>query len=137
MQRIFYFKVPLGWVAFPAFFIIFIGNIQHNWKRYNERDIISSISIKVEIVFTTLVLIVTLATILEWGIHPGALIFQGGLASPILLTLVISMAAFTTLYVVLLVQMVSMRNAETKKRLKESCSQLYNSIKKRNKDEEC
>ncbi len=67
--------------------------------------------------------IIILATSLWRGMHPGAVIFQGGLAPPMLLTLLISIAAFTTLYVVLLIQRVSMRNDEAEiKRLKELCS---------------
>lgn len=64
--------------------------------------------------------IVALATTLWRGMHPGAVIFQGGLAPPMLLTLLISIAAFTALYVVLLIQRVSLKNdAGEIKRLKE------------------
>ncbi len=67
--------------------------------------------------------IVTLTTTLWRGMHPGAVIFQGGLAPPMLLTLLISIAAFTTLYFLLLIQRVSMKNGEIEiKRLKELCS---------------
>jgi heme exporter protein C len=64
--------------------------------------------------------IVALATSLWRGIHPGPIIFQGGLAPPMLLTLLVSIAAFTALYFLLLIQRVSMQNAEGEiKRLKE------------------
>ena len=67
--------------------------------------------------------IVALATTLWRGIHPGPLIFQGGLAPAMLLTLLVSIAAFTALYALLLMQRVSMRNDEIEiKRLKELCS---------------
>ncbi len=64
--------------------------------------------------------IVVLATSLWRGIHPGPVIFQGGLAPPMLLTLLISLAAFTALYFLLLIQRVSMKNDEMEiRRLKE------------------
>ena len=67
--------------------------------------------------------IVALATTLWRGIHPGPLIFQSGLAPSMLLTLLVSIAAFTALYFLLLMQRVSMKNDEIEiKRLKELCS---------------
>lgn len=64
--------------------------------------------------------IIALATSLWRGIHPGPIIFQGGLAPPMLLTLLISIAAFTALYFLLLMHRVAMQNAEGEiKRLKE------------------
>lgn len=68
--------------------------------------------------------IVALATTMWRGIHPGPLIFQqGGLAPAMLLTLLVSIAAFTALYAFLLMQRVSLRNDEIEiKRLKELCS---------------
>ncbi len=56
--------------------------------------------------------IVALATTLWRGIHPGPIIFQGGLAPSMLLTLLVGIAAFTALYFLLLMQRVSMQNAE-------------------------
>ena len=67
--------------------------------------------------------IVTLATSLWRGMHPEPIIFQGGLAPPMLLTLLVSITAFTVLYALLLIQRVSVQNAETEiKRLKELSS---------------
>jgi heme exporter protein C len=64
--------------------------------------------------------IIALATTLWRGMHPGAVIFQGGLAPSMLLTLMVSIIAFTTLYLLLLIQKVSMKNDEIEiKRLKE------------------
>jgi len=64
--------------------------------------------------------IVALATTLWRGMHPGPIIFQGGLGPAMLLTLLVSIAAFTFLYSVLLIQKVSMKNDEMEmKRLKE------------------
>ncbi len=67
--------------------------------------------------------IIALATTLWRGMHPGAIIFQGGLAPSMLLTLLVSIIAFTALYLLLLIQKVSMKNDEIEiKRLKELCS---------------
>ena len=67
--------------------------------------------------------IIALATTLWRGIHPGAVIFQGGLAPSMLLTLLVSIFAFTTLYLLLLIQKVSLKNDEIEiQRLKELCS---------------
>ncbi len=63
--------------------------------------------------------IVALATTLWRGIHPGPVIFQGGLDPAMLLTLQVSIVAFTVLYVILLMQRVSLKNSELEvKRLK-------------------
>ena len=56
--------------------------------------------------------IVALAITLWRTQHPGPVIFQGGLAPPMLLTLLVCLAAFTTLYSLLLIQRVSMKNDE-------------------------
>ncbi len=67
--------------------------------------------------------IVALTTTLWRGMHPGPLVFQGGLAPSMLLTLLVSIAAFTALYFLLLIQRVSMKNDESEiKRLKELCN---------------
>ncbi len=186
VQRIFYFHVPVAWVAFLAFFVVFLGSILYLWKRDSKWDIIASSSAEVGVVFTTLVLItgpiwakpiwgawwtwdarlttalvlwliyvayliirsyatdeqrgarfaavvgivgfidvpiVALAITLWRTQHPGPVIFQGGLTPPMLLTLLVCLAAFTTLYSLLLIQRVSMKNDEIEiKRLKEPCS---------------
>ncbi|MFQ5996784.1 MAG: cytochrome c biogenesis protein [Dehalococcoidales bacterium] len=65
--------------------------------------------------------IIALATTLWRGMHPGAIIFTGGLVPPMLLTLIISLAAFTSLYFLLLMQQVSLKNDETQvRRIKQS-----------------
>ncbi len=67
--------------------------------------------------------IVVLSTTLWRGMHPGAIIFRGGLAPPMLLTLLVSIASYTILYFLILRQRVSMKNDENEiKRLKERCS---------------
>jgi len=67
--------------------------------------------------------ILVLATTLWRGMHPGPVIFQGGLTPSMLLTLLVSIAAFTALYSLLLIQRVSLKNDEIEiRRLKELCS---------------
>jgi len=64
--------------------------------------------------------IIALATTLWRGMHPGAVIFTGGLAPSMLLTLMVSLAAFTSLYFLLLIQQVSLKNDEAEvKRIKQ------------------
>ncbi len=175
VQRIFYFHVPVAWVAFLAFFVVFIGSILYLWKREEKWDSLAYSSAEVGIIFTSLVLITgpiwarpvwgvwwtwdarLTTTLVLWLIylaylmvrsfateksqgarfaavvgivgfldvpivaiaivfwrtqHPGAVIFQGGLAPSMLLTLLVCLAAFTTLYIHLLAQRVSLREAE-------------------------
>ena len=57
VQRIFYFHVPLAWIAFFAFFLVFLGSIQYLRKRNKKWDIFASASAEIGIIFTTLVLI--------------------------------------------------------------------------------
>lgn len=175
VQRIFYFHVPVAWVAFLAFFVIFICSILYLWKRDEKWDAIARSSGELGLLFTTLVLItgpiwakpvwgtwwtwdarlttslilwliyhaylmvrsfaseesqgaryaavvgiigfvdvpVTALAIRLWRTqHPAPVIFQGGLEGSMLLTLLVSIAAFTLLYVYLLVQTVSLRQVE-------------------------
>ena len=165
VQRIFYFHVPIAWVGFLAFFVVFITSILYLWKRDAKWDFWAYASAEIGIVFTTLVLITgpiwakpawgvwwtwdmrLTTTLVLWFIymayimvrsfaneedrgarfaavvgiigfidvpivavsivlsrtqHPSPVIFEGGLASPMLLTLLVSIAAFTMLYIVLL-----------------------------------
>ena len=55
---------------------------------------------------------VVLAIVLRRTQHPGPLIFEGGLTSSMLLTLLVCVAAFTILYVQVLMQRVSLREVE-------------------------
>ncbi len=183
IQRIFYFHVPVAWVAFLAFFIVFIFSILYLWKRQARFDIVARSAADLGLIFTTLVLIsgsiwaktvwevwwtwdarltsalvmwliyfayihvrsytadpergarfaavvgivgfidvpiVALAIQLWRTQHPQALIFEGGLAAPMLATLLVSLAAFTTLFVVLLRLRVAMRQDENEvERLKQ------------------
>lgn len=165
VQRIFYFHVPLAWVAFLAFFVVFIMSILYLWKRNERWDFWAYSSAEVGIVFTTMVLITgpiwakpawgvwwawdmrLTTTLVLWLIyaayfavrsfaaeeergarfaavvgiigfvdvpivatailinrtqHPRYVVFEGGLSSSMLLTLMVSIAAFTVLYFLLL-----------------------------------
>jgi len=67
--------------------------------------------------------IVALATTLWRGMHPPPLIFQNGLAPSMLLTLMVSITAFTVFFFILLVLRVSMANNEVEiKQMKEPVS---------------
>jgi heme exporter protein C len=175
VQRIFYFHVPVAWVAFLSFFIVFLCSILYLWKRTNRWDFIASSSAEVGLVFTTLTLItgsiwakpiwgvwwvweprlttalvlwfiyaayllvrsyaseasrgarfaavvgiigfidvpiVALAITLWRTQHPGPVVFTGGLAPPMLLTLMVCLSAFTALYALLLTQRLSLKNYE-------------------------
>ena len=183
IQRIFYFHVPVAWVAFLAFFVVFISSIMYLWKRGRKWDIIANSSAELGIVFTTLVLItgsvwakpiwgvwwtwdarltttlvlwliyvayllvrssiveeeraarfaavvgivgfidvpiVALAIVL-WGTqHPSPVIFEGGLESSMLATLLVSLSAITTVYVLLLTERIAIKKGELEiKRLKQ------------------
>jgi heme exporter protein C len=176
VQRIFYFHVPLAWVAFLAFFVVFICSIAYLRKRETKWDNIAHSSARIGLVFTTLVLITgpiwakpawgvwwtwdarLTTTLVLWLIylayhmvrsfatdesqgarfgavvgivgfidvpivafaivlwrtqHPDPLVFEsGGLTSSMLLTLLVCLAAFTVLYIYLMVQTISLRQAK-------------------------
>ncbi len=57
IQRIFYFHVPLAWVAFLSFFVVFIAGIIYLVKRDMKWDYLAASSAEVGLVFTTLVLV--------------------------------------------------------------------------------
>lgn len=57
VQRIFYFHVPSAWVAFLAFFVVFVASIGYLWKRDRKFDIVAYSSAEIGVIFATLVLI--------------------------------------------------------------------------------
>ncbi len=57
VQRIFYFHVPSAWVAFLAFFIVFIGSVGYLWKRDRKYDMIAHSAAEIGVLFATLVMI--------------------------------------------------------------------------------
>jgi heme exporter protein C len=182
VQRIFYFHVPLAWVSFLAFFVLFIGSVLYLWKRNQKWDVMASTSAEVGMVFTTLFLvtgsiwakpiwgvwwtwdprltsalvlwliyiaylmvrsyatdeargmrfaavvgivgfvdvpIVALAIVLWRTQHPSPVIFSGGLTPPMILTLLVALLAFTSLYAVLQILRTAIKNDELEiKRLK-------------------
>lgn len=175
VQRIFYFHVPLAWLAFLAFFIVFLGSILFLARRDAKWDRLATSSAKVGVIFTTLFLvsgsiwarpiwgvwwtwdprltsalilwliyvayllvrsyvsdreqaarfgavigiagfadvpIVALAVVLWRTEHPSPIVFEGGLAPSMLLTLLVSITAFTALYFLLLAAEFSVKNME-------------------------
>lgn len=57
VQRIFYFHVPSAWVAFLAFFVVFINSILYLWKKDRRWDIAAHSSAEIGVLFCSLVLI--------------------------------------------------------------------------------
>ncbi|MDD5605258.1 MAG: cytochrome c biogenesis protein [Dehalococcoidales bacterium] len=57
VQRIFYYHVPVAWIAFLAFFVTCIGSIVYLVKRDTKWDNIASASAEIGLVFITLVLV--------------------------------------------------------------------------------
>lgn len=188
VQRIFYFHVPMAWVSFLAFAIVFLGSVLYLWKRDSKWDVLAGSAAEIGVIFATLVLITgPLWARPVWGIwwtwdarlttmlvlwliylaylmvrpfaaeesrgaryaavvgiigfidvpivalsislwrtqHPGPLVFQGGgLAPSMLFTLIVSVAAFTSFFALLLTQRISLKNTEMEfNRLKELNSQ--------------
>src|SRR6266571_9573394 len=57
VQRIFYFHVPMAWVAYLAFGVVLVASVAYLWKRDLRWDTIARASVEIGVVFTTLVLI--------------------------------------------------------------------------------
>src|SRR5947209_13473262 len=56
VQRIFYFHVPIAWLAYLAFFVVFIGSTAYLWRRSETWDRLARCSAELGVMFTTLVL---------------------------------------------------------------------------------
>ena len=175
IQRIFYFHVPVAWIAFLAFFVTFVAGIVYLAKRNPFADVVASASAEIGLIFTTLILITgsiwarpvwgvwwtwdarLTASLVLWLIylsyfiirayisdeerkarfaavvgiigfvdvpivalaiqfsktqHPSAVIFEGGLAGSMLATLLVSIAAFTALYLLLLAVRIHLKEDE-------------------------
>ena len=70
IQRIFYFHVPLAWLAFLAFFVVFLFSILYLVKRDSKFDRVASSSAEIGVVFTTLALIAgSLWAKPVWGVY--------------------------------------------------------------------
>jgi heme exporter protein C len=175
-QRIFYFHLPLAWIGFLAFFIVFISGILYLVTRSIKWDIMAHSSAEIGVIFSTLVLVTgsiwarrawntwwtwepRLTTMLVlWLIYLGYLLMRSavegverrarisavvgiagfidvpivfmsilwwrtmhpvmvtskrmGLAPPMLVALLVSLFAFTLLYVYLLMQRMRLGKAE-------------------------
>lgn len=57
VQRIMYIHVPTAWVAFLAFFVVFVASIVYLWKRLPESDRLASASAEIGVLFTALTLV--------------------------------------------------------------------------------
>ncbi|MDQ3856120.1 MAG: cytochrome c biogenesis protein CcsA [Chloroflexota bacterium] len=57
VQRIFYFHVPVAWVGFLAFFVVFVGSGMYLWKRSLAWDAVARSSAEIGLLFTSLMLI--------------------------------------------------------------------------------
>ena len=57
VQRVFYFHVPSAWVAFLAFFLVFLGGLVYLKKRDPRWDIMAYSAAEIGVVFTTITLI--------------------------------------------------------------------------------
>jgi heme exporter protein C len=57
VQRIMYIHVPTAWVAFFAFFVVFVSSLVYLWKRLPEADRVAHASAEIGVLFTTLTLI--------------------------------------------------------------------------------
>jgi heme exporter protein C len=57
VQRIFYFHVASAWVAFLAFFVVFLASVLYLATRNLQHDLIAASSAEIGVLFTTLVLI--------------------------------------------------------------------------------
>ncbi|MCC7104470.1 MAG: cytochrome c biogenesis protein CcsA [Chloroflexi bacterium] len=56
-QKIYYTHVPMAWVAYLAFFVVFIASVVYLFRRDERWDRVGRASGEVGVVFTTLVLI--------------------------------------------------------------------------------
>ena len=57
VQRIFYFHVPLAWIGFLAFFVVFACGVAYLLTRNIRWDLLAGSSAEIGLVFSTLVLI--------------------------------------------------------------------------------
>src|SRR5438094_2959063 len=57
VQRVFYFHVPMAWVAYLAFAVVLVASIVYLWKRDLRWDAVARASVEIGVLFTTLVLV--------------------------------------------------------------------------------
>ncbi|MBI2867325.1 MAG: cytochrome c biogenesis protein CcsA [Chloroflexi bacterium] len=63
VYRIMYIHVPVSWVAFLAFFVVFVASLVHLWKRDLRSDVVAQSAAELGVLFTTL----SLVTGAIWG----------------------------------------------------------------------
>lgn len=57
VQRIMYFHIPSAWVAFFAFFVVFVASVLFLWKKDPKWDAMAHCSAEIGIIFCSLVLV--------------------------------------------------------------------------------
>src|SRR5438067_808016 len=57
VQRIFYLHLPLAWIAYLAYFIVFVCSALYLWRASPRWDLLAAAAAEVGVIFTTLVLI--------------------------------------------------------------------------------
>src|SRR4030095_17265679 len=57
VQRIMYIHVPTAWVAFFAFFVVFVSSLVYLWERLPEADRLAYASAEIGVLFTRLTLL--------------------------------------------------------------------------------
>lgn len=57
VQRIMYIHVPMAWVAYLAFFVVFVSSIGYLWRKTRGWDIVAHASAELGVMFTTLAII--------------------------------------------------------------------------------
>ncbi len=57
VQRIFYFHLPIAWIAYLAFFVVLVASIAYLMTRDAKWDTVARASVEIGVLFTTLVLI--------------------------------------------------------------------------------
>lgn len=56
-QRIFYFHVPSAWIAFLAFFVVFLASLMYLWQDERRWDALAQSAAEIGVIFATLVLL--------------------------------------------------------------------------------
>jgi heme exporter protein C len=57
VQRVFYLHLPMAWIAYLAFFLVFLGGLVYLWRRDERWDRLARSSAEIGVLFTTLVLL--------------------------------------------------------------------------------
>ena len=63
LQKIMYVHVPAAWMAFLAFFVVFVYSVRYMWKQNEMHDLIAASAAEVGAVFTGLTLMLGMI----WG----------------------------------------------------------------------